>query len=130
LNATSLRAKYEVREREPIWLHPADAAARGIKNGDIVRIFNDRGQTLAGAVVTERVRTGVVLLQEGAWYDPLVPGKIGTLDKHGSANNLTTDAPDSKLADGNQSNTALVQVERYAGPAPAITAFAAPPIQS
>ena len=126
LNETTLRREYEVAEREPILINPQDAAARGIANGDVVRVFNGRGQTLAGAVVTSRVRRGVVVLHEGAWYDPLSPGAIGTLDRHGNANMLTTDAPSSRLADGNPSHTALVQVEKYVGSAPPVTAFTPP----
>ena len=55
--------------------HPsADAAARGIRDGDIVRLYNDRGACLAGAVLSEALRPGVVQLSTGAWYDPDGPG--------------------------------------------------------
>ena len=43
---------------EPVWLHPSDAAAYGIADGDVVRIYNERGWTLGGAVVTERIMPG------------------------------------------------------------------------
>ncbi|MDX2222506.1 MAG: molybdopterin-dependent oxidoreductase, partial [Rhodospirillaceae bacterium] len=56
----------KVQGREPAWINPADAAARGIKAGDVVRLFNDRGSCLAGAVVTDSVRAGVVQLATGA----------------------------------------------------------------
>lgn len=46
-------------------IHPEDAAARGIKDGDIVRIHSKRGQVLAGAVVTENIIKGTVALHEG-----------------------------------------------------------------
>jgi trimethylamine-N-oxide reductase (cytochrome c) len=127
LNETGLRRQYEVGGREPIWINPADAASRGIANGDIVRVFNDRGQTLAGAVVTARTRRGVAAMREGGWYDPLTPGQVGTLDRHGNVNMVTTDAPSSRLADGNPSNSSLVQVEKYVGAPPAVTAFTPPP---
>ena len=127
MDATSLRTTYEVGEREPVWLNAADAAKRGIRDGDIVRVYNERGQTLGGAVVTPHVRPGVIVMHEGGWYDPLAPGVSGTLDKHGSVNNLTTDAPDSKLAAGNPSNSVLAEVERYVASRPAVTAFAAAP---
>ena len=65
---TSRDAKIDCREA--IRIHPRDAKTRGIADGDIVRVFNDRGATLAGAVVTDRVRPGVVVLPTGAWYDP------------------------------------------------------------
>ncbi len=47
--------------REPVRLHPADAAACGLRDGDLVRVFNDRGARLAGLAVDEAVRPGVVV---------------------------------------------------------------------
>jgi len=126
LDETRLRQRYEVGAREPVWISPADAAARGIANGDIVRVFNGRGQTLAGAVVTARTRRGVVVLNEGGWYDPLTAGLPGTLDGHGDVNAVSTDAPSSRMSGGNPSNSILVQIEKYTGAPPAVTAFAPP----
>jgi len=126
MDDTWLRDTYEVAGREPIWLNPADAKARGIKGGEVVRVFNDRGATLAGAIVTDRIRAGVVMLQEGAWYDPDKPGEVGAMCKHGNINVLTLDKGTSKLAQGNIANTALVEVEVYKGPIPEITAFTPP----
>ncbi len=126
LDQTGLRHAYEVAGREPLWISPQDAAARGIMNGDVVRVFNGRGQTLAGALVTARVRRGVMVLNEGAWSDPLTPGSVGTLDRHGNVNNLTTDTPSSKLSGGNPTNSVLVQVEKYVGTPPVVTTFTPP----
>ena len=126
LNNTSLREKYAVADREPIWINPADAKAKGIKNGDIVRVFNARGQILAGAVVSNIVPKGVIRIYEGAWYDPENPGKEGTLCKNGNANVLTIDIPTSELADANIANTALANIEKYKGKAPKLTAFMPP----
>lgn len=126
LDNTVLRQAYEIGAREPIWINSENAKARGILDGDVVRVFNDRGSVLAGAFLTPRVRAGVVVLHEGAWYDPERPGEIGTPCKHGLINVLTLDKGTSKLAQGNIANTALVQVEKYGGPLPAITAFEAP----
>ena len=63
-NNTSLRHNYEVEGREPIWINVDDAKAKGIKDGDVVRVFNKRGQTLAGAVVTKNISKSVVRMQE------------------------------------------------------------------
>src|SRR5436309_4375393 len=49
-------------------IHPADAAARGLANGDRVRVFNDRGSFQARAVVGETVKPGVVVTQ-GIWWN-------------------------------------------------------------
>jgi biotin/methionine sulfoxide reductase len=116
----------KVAEREPVWLHPDDAAARGISTGDVVRIYNDRGACLAGAVVTEAIRPGVLQLATGAWFDPLNPAEIGSLDKHGNPNVLTLDKGTSKLAQCSVAQTVLVEVERFDGEPPPITVFDAP----
>jgi trimethylamine-N-oxide reductase (cytochrome c) len=126
MNNTWLREAYEVGGREPIWIHPDDAKKRGIKNGDVVRVFNDRGQLLAGAIVTNRIRPGVLMLEEGAWYDPDKPGEPGALCKHGNINVLTLDKGTSKLAQANIANTVLANIERYEGTPPPVTAFIPP----
>jgi len=126
MDNTWLREVYEVAGREPLWINPDDAKARDIKNGDVVRVFNDRGALLAGAIVTDRIRQGVVMLQEGAWYDPDKPGEAGALCKHGNINLVTLDKGTSNLAQGNVANTAIVEVEKHKTPAPPVTAFTPP----
>lgn len=126
LNNTSLRKRYAVADREPIWINTKDAKAKGIKDGDVVRVYNDRGQILTGAIVTDDLKQGIVRVQEGAWYDPENKGKIGTLCKNGNVNLLTKDIPTSELAMGNSSNTALVNIEKYTKKAPTLTIFKQP----
>jgi len=116
----------KVQGREPLWINPRDAAARGIADGDVVRVFNARGACLAGAVITDAMSEGVMQLQTGAWYDPDMPGRVGALDRHGNPNVLTLDKGTSKLAQGPSSQTALVEVERWADPLPKIEAFDPP----
>ena len=120
----------KVADREGLWLNAADAVARGIADGDVVRVYNDRGACLAGAIVTDAIRPGVVNLSTGAWFDPADPAAIGSLDKHGNPNMLTIDKGTSKLAQSPTAQTALVQVERYVGEAPSITAFEPPVIEA
>src|SRR5690606_37453307 len=103
----------KVKGREPVWLHPEDAARRGIADGDVVRLFNDRGQVLAGAVITDAVMPGVVQLATGAWFDPLDPARPGSLEKHGNANALTLDKGTSRLAQGPSAHICLVEVEPW-----------------
>jgi biotin/methionine sulfoxide reductase len=118
----------KVAGREPMRVNRSDADARGIRDGDIVRVFNDRGAILAGAVVTDDIRPGVIQISTGAWYDPLEPGAIGSLDKHGNPNVLTLDKGTSRLAQGPSAQTTLVQVEKFAGDPPPVTAFDPPVI--
>ena len=71
-------------------------------------------------------RPGVVRPQEGAWYDPVEPGRPGSLCKNGDVNVLTLDRGSSRLSQATVANTALVQVEKYEGEPPAVTAFDPP----
>ncbi|TIH12821.1 trimethylamine-N-oxide reductase TorA [Marinifilum sp. JC120] len=121
-----LRKLYTIQGREPMWINKIDAEKRGIKNGDVVRVFNDRGQVLAGALVTDNIRQGVVRLCEGGWYDPVEPGNPKSLCAYGSANVLTLDKGSSKLAQAVVANTSLVQIEPYKGKLPEISVFEAP----
>ena len=118
----------KVSGREPLWINPLDAKARNLRDGDITRVFNDRGACLAGVHVTDQIRPGVVQLATGAWYDPDRPGEIGTLDKHGNPNVLTLDKGTSKLAQAPAAHSLLVEVERYAGEVPEVTAHQPPVI--
>ena len=120
--------KSKIKDREPVLINPEDAAARGISDGEIVRLFNERGACLAGARVTEEVRRGVVFLNTGAWYDPLEPGRSGSLEKHGNPNVLTHDRRTSRLSQGPAAHSTLIEVERYEGEPPPVTAFE-PPVQ-
>ncbi len=116
----------KIAGREPVQIHPDDAAARGISDGDVVRLFNDRGASLAGARITDGIRPGVVCLSTGAWFDPLNAAEIGSLDKHGNPNVLTLDKGTSKLAQCCTAQSTLVEIERYDGDAPPITAYDLP----
>jgi biotin/methionine sulfoxide reductase len=126
LDFSSYSRDSKIADREPIWINPADAAARGIDHGDVVRVFNERGACLAGAVLTDAMMPNVVKLSTGAWWDPVEPGVPGSLDKHGNPNVLTRDAPSSSLSQGCSAQSCLVQIERFEGPLPAITAFDPP----
>ena len=114
------------RGREVARMHPLDAAARSIAEGDIVRLFNARGACLAAVVVTEDVRPGVVQLPTGAWYDPADPEEEAPLCVHGNPNVLTRDAGTSALAQGCTGQLTAVEVERFTGNLPPVRAFDPP----
>ena len=124
LNHTTLREQYAVAGREPLTLHPQDAQARQINDGDVVRLWNHRGQVLAGAVVSEDIKPGVMCLHEGAWPD--LDPQAGGICKNGAVNVLTKDIPSSRLGNGCAGNTALAWVEKYDGPELTLTAFNPP----
>ena len=114
--------------REVVRINPADAAARGIGNGDIVRLFNDRGACLAAAVLYAGIRRGVIELPTGAWYDPEDPFREGSLEVHGNPNVLTRDAGTSRIAQGPTAHSCLVEAERFSEPLPDIKVFRQPEI--
>jgi biotin/methionine sulfoxide reductase len=133
--ATRLHSQYDhgrvsvaakIEGREALTLHPDDAAARGIAAGDVVRVYNDRGACLAGVRIDDGVKPGVAVLPTGAWFDPVDPAHPGSLEKHGNPNVLTLDKGTSKLTQGCSAQTCLVEVEKFKGELPPITAFDPP----
>jgi trimethylamine-N-oxide reductase (cytochrome c) len=93
----------------PVWLHPSTAAARGIKHGDVVSIFNERGTVLSGAYVTERIMPDVVYIDHGAKWDPIEPG---VLDRGGAINTIVPRNTTSKNAVGHAVSGFLVDIEK------------------
>ena len=114
------------RGREVASMNPQDADARGIADGDIVRLFNDRGACLAAIAITGNVMPGVINLPTGAWYDPQDPGDDKPLCVHGNPNVLTRDAGTSSLAQGCTGQLTVVQVEKFTGNLPPIQCFDPP----
>ncbi|HTX71103.1 MAG TPA: molybdopterin-dependent oxidoreductase [Thermoleophilia bacterium] len=93
----------------PVWLHPSTAEKYGIKDGDVVSIFNDRGTVLSGAYVTERIMPDVVYIDHGAKWDPIVPGEI---DRGGAINTIVPRNTTSKNAVGHAVSGFLVEIEK------------------
>jgi len=91
--------------RQELWLNTCDAAARGINDGDLVRVFNDRGVVVLPANFTPRIMPGVVSMPQGAWWSPDAQG----IDRRGCVNVLTKYHP-TPLARGNPQHTNLVEV--------------------
>jgi biotin/methionine sulfoxide reductase len=114
----------KVAGREPIRLHPADAAVRGLRDGDVARVRSAQGTLLAGVVVTGAMSPGVAQMHTGAWYDPSAPDIADCVN--GNVNVLTRDVGTSTLAQGCSGAHVLVSVERYDGPPPSIHAYDPP----
>lgn len=125
--AASLETK--VDGREPLRINPTDAEARGISDGSLVRVHNDRGALLAVARVTGQVRAGVIQMATGAWYDPVsLPGEPHPVCVAGNPNMVTRDVGTSRLAQGCTGQLCLVEVTPFAGEPPAGRGYAPPPI--
>ncbi len=92
-------------DRDDVWMHPADAATRGLAHGQRVRVFNGRGATVLPVRITDRIAPGVVSIKEGAWFTP----DEGGVDQRGCANVLTDDR--SAPCGATTYNTCLVEIE-------------------
>ena len=118
-NIAWLRELYKVKgpdgyEYEPIYINPVDATARGIKDGDIVRVYNKAAEVLAGARPTEKLIPGTVRFSYGAYYNP-VDWKKPSLDRGGSANVILSSETMSKHANCVMLTHSPVQVEKWRG---------------
>lgn len=117
---------HKIEGREPVLIHPDDAAARGIKSGDIVEMFNARGRCLAGAKVTDEISVGCVFLWTGAWYDPDYDAPQAR-DRHGNPNVLTHDLRTSSLTQSPAAHSAMIDLRVFKGPIPPVQAHNPPP---
>ncbi|MDZ5457983.1 molybdopterin-dependent oxidoreductase [Azohydromonas lata] len=135
--ATRLHSQYDhgavsqaskIQGREPLTISPRDAAARGITDGDLVRVWNEHGAFLAGARVSGDIRPGVLQIATGAWFDPWddAPGADSVLCRHGNPNTVTPDVGSSALSQGCSAQTARVDVERWTGPVPRLRVMEPP----
>jgi biotin/methionine sulfoxide reductase len=128
LDTGRVAAANRVQGREPILMHPEDAAARGLADGQVVRVFNDRGAIAAGLRVTEAIRRGVVAMATGAWWNPAVPGATDSPCLHGNANVLTQDVGTSRLGQGSAAQSCLVEIAAWEGALPGLYVHAPPPV--
>ncbi|MCX8032037.1 MAG: molybdopterin-dependent oxidoreductase [Thermoleophilia bacterium] len=94
-------------------LNPQDAAVRGIRTGDLIRLYNDRGGVICAARVTERVRPGVVhSYASSAVYEPLgTPGESD--DQGGCVNILTPSRMMIRRSHSMAANSCLIEVEKW-----------------
>ncbi len=93
--------------RQEIWVNPVDAKKRNISNGDMLKVWNGRGEIRIPAKITERIMPGVVAMGQGSWY---APDKNG-IDRGACMNTLTTQRP-SPLAKANPQHSNLVEVAK------------------
>jgi anaerobic selenocysteine-containing dehydrogenase len=87
-------------------LAPADAAARGIADGDVVRVFNQLGEVVVRVRCTDEVCTGVASLAKGLW---------ARSTRNGSTANALVPDTLTDIGGGACFNDARVEVERLAG---------------
>lgn len=107
-----LRSLYKVQGREPVRINSEDAASRGIEDGDLVELYNDRGTVIAGAVVSDEIMPGVVSIYEGGWPQLDSKGRCNS----GLVNFLTSTQPTSGLSQATSANTVLVSLRKCEDP--------------
>ena len=102
---------------QTVWMNPADAKERGIENGDLVFVYNDRGTIRLPAKVTARIAPGTMSVPQGAWYDPRPASEVKPpaganpdkpVDVAGSVNTLSSLHP-TPIAKGMGVHTILAQ---------------------
>jgi anaerobic selenocysteine-containing dehydrogenase len=94
---------------EPVWMHPTEAAKRGIEHKDLVKLYNERGAVLGAAYITERVIPGAIMQDHGARTDEII--SFG-LDRGGNHNLIGPDNIHSQNCTGQATNNFLVEVEK------------------
>ena len=94
-----------------VWVHPKDAATRGIRDGQPVRVESAYGATILPVRVTDDIALGCISMKEGRWYTPDVDG----VDREGCTNSITGDY--SAACGATTYNTAFVEV-RPVNPGP------------
>jgi trimethylamine-N-oxide reductase (cytochrome c) len=111
-NSERLRALYMVQGREPVRINSQDAADRGIADGDLVELYNERGTVIAGAVVSDEIMPGVVSIYEGGWPQLDSKGRCNS----GLVNFITSTRRSSGLSQATSANTCLVSMRKCVDP--------------
>ena len=107
-NAEPLRKTYAVQTREPLLINTQDAKKRGIRDGDLVELYNERGALVVGARVSDRIMPGVVSIYEGAWPQLDSKGRCN----NGLVNFITSSQPASGLTQATTANTCLASLRK------------------
>lgn len=102
--------------RHAVWMNVADAKRRGVKDNDLVKVHNDRGEIVLPAYVTSKIGPGEVAIHHGGWYVPgtqKTPTMPDGIDMRGAPNLLThdVDLPDSVI--GCFPCKGLVEIEKW-----------------
>ncbi|WP_299800722.1 molybdopterin-dependent oxidoreductase [uncultured Ruegeria sp.] len=101
--------------RTPVNLNPSDAKTLGIVDGDLLRVFNERGACLANARLDVSLMQGCVAISTGAWLDVERQADGTLICRNGNPNTLTRDQGTSELAQGPTAHSCLVGIEKFLG---------------
>ena len=104
----SVADEMNIQGREFAFVNTEDARERGISNGDLIEVYNDRGTIIVGAHVTDNIMKGVISIYEGAWLSKDSKGRCNS----GAINVLTTSVPASDLSQATSANTCLASFRK------------------
>lgn len=110
--SAKLRGLYKIQGREPARINREDAASRGIEDGDLVELYNDRGTIIVGAILSDDIRKGVVSVYEGGWPQLDKKGRCNS----GLVNFLTSTQRASGLSQATSANTVLCRMRKCEDP--------------
>ncbi|MCE7565544.1 molybdopterin-dependent oxidoreductase [Aliivibrio fischeri] len=119
---TEVRKYESVQGRQYVLINCMDAQKHGIRSGQLVEIYNERGRVIAGAKVSDQIMPGVISLEEGAWLQFDSQGRCNS----GSINVLTSSQACSDLSQANSANTCLAYIQRCRDPESSNLAFEPP----
>ncbi|WP_421595611.1 molybdopterin guanine dinucleotide-containing S/N-oxide reductase [Rahnella sp. PD4] len=111
LDQSPLAQSNKTAGKETLFMHPEDALSRQLKDGDRVKVHNARGSCLAGVSLNDCITRGVVLMSTGAWFDPGFGGQWQETEQAGNPNVLTLDIGTSRLTQGPNAMSCLVEVQ-------------------
>ena len=111
-NADRVRKRHAIQDREPCLINTEDAKERGIKDGDLIEVYNDRGAIIVGAVVTDNIMKGVISIYEGCWPSVDSKGRCNS----GLVNFITSTRRSSGLSQATTVNTVLASVKKCTDP--------------
>ncbi len=97
---------------ERVWIHPETAAARDIKQGDLIRYYNDRGSVLGAAYVTEEAMPGMIRTVKARQCDYIIPAEV---NRAGSPNSICPDFVSRHVRMSTAYNGYLVELEKVTG---------------
>ncbi len=107
-NADTVRKHHAIKDREPCLINTEDARERGIRDGDLIEVYNDRGAIIVGAVVTDNIMKGVISIMEGCWPSLDSKGRCNS----GLINFITSSRRSSGLSEATSANTVLASVKK------------------
>jgi biotin/methionine sulfoxide reductase len=128
LDHGSVSRAAKINGRTRVGVNPDDATALGIVEGDLLRVFNDRGACLCTAVFDAALMPECISISTGAWLDAVRQMDGTLLCRNGNPNTLTPDHGTSRVAQGPTAHSCLVSIEKYTGPSGLSQAYAPPTI--